>query len=80
MRGVDDRVDALARQKRRQAVGPAKAADALGDRRRRGIRGRARERQHGVDVGLIGEAPRQRAGLARAAENEQAKAVQAKAP
>ena len=77
---VDDGVDALAREKGGQALGAAEAADAPGDRRRRGIGGRARKRQERRDVGLVGEPPRERARFRRAAENEQAKALQWAAP
>ena len=77
---VDDGVDALAREKRGQAFGAAEAAGALRNRRRRGIGGRARKRKDRRDIGLIGDPPRERARFRRAAENEQAKAVQAAAP
>ena len=77
---VDHRVDALAREIGREALGAAEAADPLWDRRGRGVRGRAGERQDRRDVGLIGEAARERARLRRSAENEQAKALQAAAP
>ena len=80
MRRVDDGVDALARKKRRQALDAAEAADALGDRRWRRIGGRSRERQDRRDIGLVGKPPRERARLRRAAENEQAKALQWAAP
>ena len=77
---VDDGVDALACEKRSQAFGAAEAADALRNRRWRGIGGRARKRQDGRNIGLIGDPPRERARFRRAAENEQTKAVQWAAP
>ena len=77
---VDDGVDALAGEKRRQALGAAEAADALGDRRWSGVGRRARQRQDGRNIGLVGDPPRERARLRRAAENEQAKALQWAAP
>ena len=60
MGGVDDGVDALAREIRSQTFGAAEAADALRDRRRRGIGGRARKRQNGLDPGLTASAARAR--------------------
>ena len=77
---VDHRVDALGGQKGGKALGAAIAADAQRDRRRRGIRRCAGQRQNRRDVRLVGDAPRERARLRRAAENEQAKALQATAP
>ena len=77
---VDDGVDALAGEKRRQAFGAAKAADASGDRRWSGIGCRPRQRQDGRNIRLIGDPARERACFRRAAENEQAKALQWAAP
>ena len=72
---VDNGVDVLAGEKRRQAFGAAKAADASRDWRRSGVGRRPRKRQDRRNIGLIGDPPRKRAGLRRAAENEQAKAA-----
>ena len=77
---VDHRIDALAREIGGEALGAAKAADAQRDRRRRGVRRRAGQRENRRDVALAGDAPRERARLRRAAEDEQAKALQAAAP
>ena len=77
---VDNGVDALAGEKRRQAFGAAEAADALGNWRLSGIGRRARERQDRRNIGLVSKPPRERAGFRRAAENEQAKALQWAAP
>ena len=77
---VDNSVDALAGEKRRQAFGAAKAADALRDWRWSGIGRRPRQRQDCRNIGLIGDPPRERARLRRAAENEQTKALQWAAP
>ena len=77
---VDDGVDALAREIGGEACDAAEAADAQRDRRRRGIGRRAREREDRLDLGVIGDPPRQRARFRRAAENEQAKALQGAAP
>jgi hypothetical protein len=80
MSRVNDGVDALAGEKRRQAFGAAEAADASGDRRWSGIGGRSRQRQDCRNIRLIGDPSRERAGLRRAAEDEQAKALQGAAP
>ena len=80
MSRVDDGVDALPGEKGRQAFGPPKAADASRDRRRSGIGRHPRQRQDGFNIRLIGDSPRERARLRRAAENEQAKALQWAAP
>jgi hypothetical protein len=77
---VDDGLDALGDKIRGQARGAAEAADADRNRRRRGIGGRARERENGDDFGLAGDPPGERGRLRRAAENEQAKALQGAAP
>ncbi len=77
---VDNGVDALAGEKRRQAFGAAEAADPSRDRRWSGIGGRARQRQDGRNIGLVGDSSRERARLRRAAENEQTKALQWAAP
>jgi hypothetical protein len=77
---VDDRADPLAPKEGGQTFGAAKAADALGDRRWRGIGGRPRKRQDRRDIGLICDPPGERARFRRAAENEQAKARQWAAP
>jgi hypothetical protein len=80
VRRVDHGVDALAGEKRSQAFGAAKAADASGDRRWSGIGGRSRQRQDCRNIRLIGDPPSERAGLRRAAEDEQAKTLQGAAP
>jgi hypothetical protein len=80
MGGVDNGVDVLTCEKRRQALGAAKAATAPRDWRLGRIGRRPRQRQDRRDIGLIGDLPRKRAGFRRAAENEQAKAVQWAAP
>ena len=77
---VDDGVDALVREIGGEARGAAEAADAQRDRRRRGIGGRARKREERLDLGVVGDPPRERARFRRAAENEQAKALQGAAP
>ncbi len=77
---VDDGVDPLGPKIGRQALRPAEAADALRDRRRRGIGGRPGERQDGVDIRLAREAARQSARFRRSAEDEQANALQGTAP
>ena len=77
---VDDGVDALGREIGGKACDAAEAADAQRDRRGRGVGRRAGEREDRRDLGVIGEAPRQRARFRRAAENEQAKALQGAAP
>jgi hypothetical protein len=80
MRRVDHRVDALARDVGRQALGAAEAADALRDRRRLRPGGYARKGQGRRNIRLIGDPPRERVRFRRSAENEQAKAVQRAAP
>ena len=80
MGGVDDGVDALAREIGGEARGAAEAADPERDRRRRRIGRRAGEREERLDLGVIGDPPRQRARFRRAAENEEAKALQGPAP
>jgi hypothetical protein len=77
---VDDGVDALSGEKRRQAFDAAKAADALGNWRVSRIGRGARERHDRRNIGLVGKSARKRAGFRRAAENEQAKAIQWAAP
>ncbi len=77
---IDDGVDVLAGEKRSQALSAAEAADALGNRGLRRMGRRPRQRQDGCNIGLIGDPPRERAGFRRAAENEQAKALQWAAP
>ena len=77
---VDDGVDALAGEKRRQAFGAAKAADALGNWRLSGVGRRPRQRQDRRNIGLVRDPPRERAGLRRSAENEQTKRLQWAAP
>jgi hypothetical protein len=78
--GVDNGVDVLTCEKRRQALGAAKAADSPRYWRWSRIGRRAREGQDRLNLGLIGDLPRERAGFRRPAENEQAKAVQWAAP
>ena len=56
MRCVDDGVDALGLEIRCKALGAAEAADPLRDRRGRGVRGRAGERDERRDAGLIRQA------------------------
>jgi hypothetical protein len=80
MCGVDNGVEVLTCEKRRQALGAAKAADSPRDWRWSRIGRRARQRQDRLNLGLIGDLPRKRARLGRAAENEQAKALQWAAP
>jgi hypothetical protein len=77
---VHDGVNVLAGKERRQAFGAAKAAGPSRDRRGGGLGRRSRQRQDGRDIGLIGDPPRERARFGRAAENEQAKALQWAAP
>src|ERR1700677_558010 len=77
---VDNGADVLSGEKRRQAFGAATDADATRDWRWSGVGRRARQRQDCLDIGLIGDPPRERARLRRAAENEQAKALQWAAP
>jgi hypothetical protein len=77
---IHNRVDTLARDIGGEALGAAEAADASGNRRKSRIGRRARQRQNGCDVGLIGDAAGERACFGRAAENEQAKALQWAAP
>ena len=77
---VDNRADAFAGEKHRQALGAAKAANALGDRRMGRIGRHPRPRQDCRNTGLIGDPPPERARFRRAAENEQAKALQWAAP
>jgi len=77
---VDDGADALGLEIGGQTRSAAEAADALRDGRWRGIGGRARERQDWRNIGLIGDPPRERGRLRRAAENEQTKALQWAAP
>jgi hypothetical protein len=80
MGGVDNGVDLLSGEKRRQAFGAAKAADASRDWRWCGVGRCARKRQDRRNIGLIGDPPRKRARLRRAAENEQTKGLQWAAP
>ncbi len=77
---VDNCVDALAGEKGRQALGAAEAADALGNWRLSGIGRRPRQRQDRRNIRPVGKPSRERARLRRAAENEQAKALQWAAP
>ncbi len=77
---VDNGVDVLSGEKRREAFGTAKAADASRDWRWSRIGRRAGKRQDCRNFRLIGDPPRKRARLRRAAENEQAKALQWAAP
>jgi hypothetical protein len=77
---VDDGIDPPGPKIGRQPLRPAEAADALGDRRPRGIGGRPGQRQDGIDTRLAREAARQSARFRRSAEDEQANAFQGKAP
>jgi hypothetical protein len=70
----------LAGEKRRQAFGAAKAADASRDWRRSRLGRRARKRQDCRNIGIVSKPPRKRAGLRCAAENEQTKRLQWAAP
>ena len=80
MGGVDDSADALAGEKRRQAFGAAKPADASRDRRWSGLGRGSRQRQDRRNIGLVSKPSRERARLRRSAENEQAKGLQWAAP
>jgi hypothetical protein len=80
MRRVDDSVDGLACEKSSQTFSAAKAADALRNRRWRGIRRCARKRHDRRDIGLVDDPPGEGARFRRAPKNEQAKAVQKVAP
>jgi len=80
MSRVDHGVDPFGPQIGRQALGAAEAADALRNRLRRRVGGRARERQERVDAGLSGEAARERARFRRSSENEKMNALQGTAP
>jgi hypothetical protein len=77
---VDNCVDVLSGEKGRQAFGPAEAADASLDWRWSGVGCRACKRQDCSNIGVIGDPPRKRARLRRAAENEQTKWLQWAAP
>ena len=77
---VDNGVDVLAGEKRRQALGAAEAADALGNWHLSRVGRRPCERQDWRNIALIGHPPRERAGLRRPAENEQTKRLQWAAP
>jgi hypothetical protein len=77
---VDDGADALSDEKRREALGAAETADALGNWRLSGIRRRSRQRQDRRNVRFVGDPSRKRARFRRAAENVQAKALQWAAP
>jgi hypothetical protein len=80
MSRVDHRIDALFSEIRSKARSAAEAADARGDRRRRWSGGRAGEREDRLDSGVAGDPLRERARFRRAAEDEQAKALQGAAP
>jgi hypothetical protein len=80
MRCVNDGVDALAGEKCSQPLSAAEAADASRDRRWSGIGRRTRQRQDCRNIRLVSKPSRKRAGFRRAAENEQAKALQGAAP
>jgi hypothetical protein len=80
MGGVDHGVDALGRKIGGEPRRAAETADARRDRRGRWIGGRAGQRENANDGRVIGDPPRQRARFGRAAENEQAKALQGPAP
>jgi hypothetical protein len=80
MRRVDDGVDALAGEKCSQPLSAAEAADALGNWRLRRMGRRPRKGQDRRNIGLVSKPSRKRAGFRRAAENEQAKALQGAAP
>ena len=80
MSRVDHGLNALGRKKGGEASDAAEAPGPRRDRRRRGIGRRARERKDCADLRLLGDPPRQRARFRRAAENDEAKAVQGAAP
>jgi hypothetical protein len=77
---VDNGANVLSGEKRRQAFGATKAADASRDRRWSGVGGRPRKRQDCRNVGLTGDPLGKGARLRSAAENEQTKAIQWAAP
>jgi hypothetical protein len=77
---VDNGIDVLARQEGRQTLNAAEAANALGNWRLSRVSRRPRQRQNRRNLGLTGDLARKRARLRRAAENEQAKALQWAAP
>jgi hypothetical protein len=77
---IDHGVDALGLEIGRKTLGAAEAAGPLRDRRGRGVRGRAGERQERRDGGLVRQAARERACFRRSAKNEKAKALQGAAP
>jgi hypothetical protein len=77
---VDDGADMLRIEMGGQTFDAAEAADALRDRRPGRIGRRARKRQCRCDIGLFGDPARERARFRRAAEDEQAKALQCAAP
>ena len=77
---VNDGVDALAGEKCSQPLSAAEAADALGNWRLRRMGRRPRKGQDRRNIGLVSKPSRKRAGFRRAAENEQAKAIQWAAP
>ncbi len=70
MRGVDQRVDALAQQIIRQSCGAAKTAAANRHRLARGRSGAAGERQRHVKLAAAGQSFRQHARFRRTAENK----------
>ena len=72
MRGVDQRVDALADQIVREACGAAKTAAADRHRLARGRGGAAGERQRDLEVGAACQPLREHPRLRGAAENEDA--------
>ena len=75
MRRIHQGGDALGAQEGGQPVGAAEAADAARDRRRRGGRGAAGQRQHRREPAVVGQQPRERARLAGAAKDQHAQPV-----
>jgi hypothetical protein len=77
---IDHGVDPFAFEVGGQACRAAETADPDRNRRRSRIGGCAREREDRLDFRLARDPPRQRGGLRRAAEDEQAKLLQGAAP
>ena len=73
MRGIDHCGDGLLAEEAREALDPAEAADARGQRLRPGRRGSAGQRQRRLEARIVGEESRQRGRFRRAAEDQNAK-------
>jgi hypothetical protein len=71
---VNDRGDALRREEGREPLRSAEAADALRNRRARGMGGRAGERKQRRDARLVRDPAREGARFRRAAQDEKTKA------